>query len=173
MDAIRASGKADNTIVVFTSDNGPENLTYPVLKEHGHASQGLLRGAKRMLWEGGHRVPYLVWGPGRVPKGQIEKEVVCHTDIMATVASIVGTKLPNDVAEDSYNISAAWFGKSRSKPIREATVHHSMNNEYGPPNPNGGRTGTASNRTTNLESCSTSRRICARPRTSTRNIRSA
>jgi arylsulfatase A-like enzyme len=131
MDAIRASGKADNTIVVFTSDNGPENLTYPVLKEHGHASQGMLRGAKRMLWEGGHRVPYLVWGPGRVPKGQIEKEVVCHTDIMATVASIVGTKLPNDVAEDSYNISAAWFGKSRSKPIREATVHHSMNNEYG------------------------------------------
>jgi len=130
LDAIRASGKADNTIVVFTSDNGPENLTYPVLKDKDHASQGPLRGAKRMLWEGGHRVPYIVWGPGRVPAGKIESEIVCHTDIMATVASITGYKLPNNAGEDSYDISAAWFGKKRSKPIREGTVHHSMNNEY-------------------------------------------
>lgn len=131
MDAIRASGQADNTIVIFTSDNGPENLTYPVLKEHGHASQGPLRGAKRMLWEGGHRVPYIAWGPGRVPAGQIEKEIVCHTDVMASVAALTGVKLPNDAAEDSYDVSAAWLRRKRSKPIREATVHHSMNNEYG------------------------------------------
>jgi len=131
MDAIRASGNADNTIVVFTSDNGPENLTYPVLQEHGHASQGPLRGAKRMLWEGGHRVPYIVWAPGRAAAGRVESEVVCHTDVMATVASVTGYKLPNDAAEDSYDIGAAWFGKKRSKAIREATVHHSMNDEYG------------------------------------------
>lgn len=131
MDAIRASGKADNTIVVFTSDNGPENLTYPVLQEFAHASQGPLRGAKRMLWEGGHRVPYVVWGPGRVPAGRTEKEVICHTDIMATVAAITGARLPDNAAEDSYDVSTAWFGRKRQKPIREATVHHSMNDEYG------------------------------------------
>lgn len=131
MDAIRASGTAEETVVIFTSDNGPENLTYPVLQEFAHASQGPLRGAKRMLWEGGHRVPFVAWGPGRVPAGQVEKEVVCLTDMMATTAAITGSKLPNESGEDSYDISPALFGKRRSKPIREATVHHSMNNEYG------------------------------------------
>ncbi|MEO7651293.1 MAG: arylsulfatase, partial [Bryobacteraceae bacterium] len=131
LDAIRASGSADNTIVIFTSDNGPENITYPLLDEFGHMSQGPLRGAKRMLWEGGHRVPFLAWGPGRIPAGQVEKEIICLTDMMATVAAITGRKLPNDAGEDSYDISAALFGKKRNKPVREATVHHSMNNEYG------------------------------------------
>jgi arylsulfatase A-like enzyme len=130
MDAIRQSGAADHTIVLLTSDNGPENLTYPVLQEFGHASQGPLRGAKRMLWEGGHRVPFIAWGPGRVPAGVVEKEVICLTDVMATVAALLGVKLPNDAAEDSYDIRPALFGQKRGQAIREATVHHSMNNEY-------------------------------------------
>lgn len=130
MDAIRRSKTAKDTIVILTSDNGPENLTYPVLKEHGHASQGPLRGAKRMLWEGGHRVPFLAWGPG-VSAGRVEKEVICLTDMMATVAAMMGVKLPADSGEDSYDIRAALFNQKRSKPIREATVHHSINNEYG------------------------------------------
>jgi arylsulfatase A-like enzyme len=131
MEAIRSSPTAEETIVLFTSDNGPENLTYPVLREFGHASQGPLRGAKRMLWEGGHRVPFLAWAPGRIQPGRVEDEVICLTDVMATVASITGTKLGNDMAEDSYDVSAALFGKPRKQAIREATVHHSMNNEYG------------------------------------------
>ncbi len=135
MDAIRDSGTAEDTVVVFTSDNGPENLTYPLLQEFEHGSQGPLRGAKRMLWEGGHRVPFLAWGPGRVPEGRTEKEVICLTDMMATFAKLVGHKLPDAAAEDSYDVGAAMFGKTagqpRDKAIREATVHHSMNNEYG------------------------------------------
>jgi len=130
MDAIRKSGKANNTIVIFTSDNGPENITYQVQKDFGHASAGPLRGAKRMLYEGGHRVPFIAWGPGRIPAGKLEKEIVCLTDLMATCAAITGYRLPNNAAEDSYDISAALFGRKRSKPIREATVHHSMMNEY-------------------------------------------
>jgi arylsulfatase A len=90
MEAIRKSGAAENTIVLFTSDNGPENLTYPVLQEFGHASQGPLRGAKRMLWEGGHRVPFVAWGPGRVPAGKVEKEIICLTDLMAPCAGDTG-----------------------------------------------------------------------------------
>jgi arylsulfatase A-like enzyme len=131
MDAIRTSGKAEDTIVIFTSDNGPENLTYPLHEKYGHASQGPLRGAKRMLWEGGHRVPFLVWAPGRAPAGHVEQEIICLTDVIATVAAITGMKLPDEAAEDSYDVSAAWFYKKRKRPIREATVHHSMNNEYG------------------------------------------
>jgi len=132
MEAIRKSAAANDTIVIFTSDNGPENLTYPVLQEFGHSSMGELRGAKRMLWEGGHRVPFIAWGPGRVPAGKTEREVICLTDLMATVAAIVGHKLPNDAAEDSYDIGSVLFGKRRGdQPLREATVHHSMNNEYG------------------------------------------
>lgn len=131
MEAIRASGSADNTLVIFTSDNGPENLTYPLFPQFGHSSAGPLRGAKRMLWEGGHRVPFIAWGPGRVPSGAVEREIICLTDIMATVANLVGYKLPDDAAEDSYDIGAALFGRKRAGPIREATVHHSMYDEYG------------------------------------------
>ncbi|MBM3759656.1 MAG: arylsulfatase [Acidobacteria bacterium] len=131
MDAIRKSRTANDTIVIFTSDNGPENLTYPLNPEFGHSSQGPLRGAKRMLWEGGHRVPFMAWAPGRIKPGRVEKEVICLTDMMATVASITGYKLPQEAAEDSYDVSAALFGAKRQRPIREATVHHSMNNEYG------------------------------------------
>lgn len=131
MDAIRNSPAARNTLVIFTSDNGPENLTYPLLPEFGHSSAGPLRGAKRMLWEGGHRVPFIAWWPGRVPAGRIEKEIVCLTDIMATAAGLIGSQLPNNAAEDSYDIGHAVFGRKRSGPIRPATVHHSMMNEYG------------------------------------------
>lgn len=129
LDAIRQSGK--DTLVLFTSDNGPENITYPLVEQFGHSSAGPLRGAKRMLWEGGHRVPFIAWGPGRVPAGKTESEIICLTDIMATIANLIGHKLPNDSAQDSYDIGAALFGKKRIKPIREATVHHSINNEYG------------------------------------------
>lgn len=131
LDAVRASGQADNTIVIFTSDNGPETLTYPVLQEFNHASQGALRGAKRMLWEGGHRVPFVAWAPGRIRAGRIENEIICLTDLFATIAGLTGARLPDDAAEDSYDIGPALFGRNRrSRPIREATVHHSINNEY-------------------------------------------
>jgi len=131
LEAVRASGQASNTIVFFTSDNGPETLTYPLLKEYGHASQGALRGAKRMLWEGGHRVPFVAWAPGRIRPGRVEEEIICLTDLFATIAALVGYRVPEDAAEDSYDIGPALFGTKRSgRAIREATVHHSMNDEY-------------------------------------------
>ena len=130
MAAVRESGQAENTIVIFTSDNGPENLTYPLLREHGHASQGALRGAKRMLWEGGHRVPFVAWAPGRIGAGRVESEVICLTDLFATAAGWAGEKVPQEAGEDSYDVGAAIFGRRRRGPIREATVHHSMNAEY-------------------------------------------
>lgn len=131
LDAVRSSGQSHRTIVIFTSDNGPETLTYPLLKEFDHASQGSWRGAKRMLWEGGHRVPFIAWAPGRIQPNRVEHEIVCLTDLFATMAKLTGFTLPDDAAEDSYDIGPAIFGtKHSTRPIREATVHHSINNEY-------------------------------------------
>ena len=129
IEALRKSGAAQDTLVIFTSDNGPESLTYPVLQEFAHASNGPWRGGKRMLWEGGHRVPFIAWGRGVQP-GTTEREVICLTDLMATVARLVDFQLPAEAGEDSFDVSAAVFGRKRSRPIREAIVHHSINDEY-------------------------------------------
>lgn len=126
LDALDKAGVADNTIVIFTSDNGPEAYAYNRLRKFHHASMGDLRGVKRDDWEGGHRVPYIVRWPGHVKPGTTSGEVICQTDLMATCAALVGAKLPADAGEDSYNILPALLGEKLDRPIREATVHCSM-----------------------------------------------
>ncbi len=82
-------------------------------------------GAKRDLYEGGHRVPFIARWPERIPAGSQSEETICLTDIFATVAAVIDFKVPEIAAEDSYNILSALKGETLSKPIREATVHHS------------------------------------------------
>ena len=129
--AIERSGQADNTLVVLTSDNGPEADAYRRILEYRHASMATLRGLKRDLWEGGHRVPFLARWPGKIPAGSVQDEVLCLTDLMATVAAIVGFQLPRDAAEDSYDMSDALFGADSDSPVREATVHHGSRGWFG------------------------------------------
>ena len=130
LDALKSSGVADNTLVIFTSDNGPEVSgevhpgVYDRIKEFGHASMGPLRGAKRDAWEGGHRVPFIVRRPGKARAGGTCDETVCHVDLMATLAAWFDVKLPADAGEDSVNILPALLGEERKAPLREATVHH-------------------------------------------------
>ncbi len=130
LDAIRRAGIADNTLVIFTSDNGPEITgevnpgAYDRIRRYGHYSMGDLRGAKRDTWEGGHRVPFLARWPGKIRPGSASDETIAHVDLMATLATILGVKLPENAGEDSYNILPALLGEPRAKPIREATVHH-------------------------------------------------
>jgi arylsulfatase A len=134
--AIGQAGVADNTLVVFTSDNGPEITgevdpgAYDRLRKSQHDSMGGLRGAKRDLWEGGHRVPFLARWPGRVPAGAVSDEVICHVDFMATVAAMLGVTLPPDAGEDSFSILPVLFGEKSAKPVREATVHHSCSGKF-------------------------------------------
>lgn len=124
--ALEQHGVAEETIVIFTSDNGPEVVgevgigAYERLQRFGHASMGLLRGVKRDLWEGGHRVPFIVRWPGKVRPHSTSAQTIAHTDLMATIAAIVKTPLPNDAAEDSVDISPAWRGE---KMTREGLVH--------------------------------------------------
>jgi arylsulfatase A-like enzyme len=136
LDAIRRAGIADDTLVIFTSDNGPEVTgevnpgVYDRIRQYGHYSMGELRGAKRDAWEGGHRVPMLACWPGKIRPGSLSQETVCHVDFMATVAGILGVHLPDDAGEDSYNILPALLGQPLDHPIREATVHHSCSGHF-------------------------------------------
>jgi arylsulfatase A-like enzyme len=135
LDALKAAGVEKNTLVVFTSDNGPEvveikNGAYDRLKDFGHASMGELRGCKRDAWEGGHRVPFVARWPGKIPAGTTCDETICHVDLMATLAAVLEVKLPADGGVDSVNILPALLGEKLKGPLREATIHHSASGKF-------------------------------------------
>ena len=134
--ALKREHLENNTLVVFTSDNGPECASevdpgaYTRIPLFGHRSMDGLRGVKRDAWEGGHRVPFIVRWPGHVPSDQVSDEIICHVDLMATCAALLGIKLPPDAGEDSYNILPAWLGRKQKQPIREATILHSAQGKF-------------------------------------------
>jgi arylsulfatase A-like enzyme len=136
LDALKRAGVEDNTLVMFTSDNGPEITnevkpgTYDRAQRYGHYSMNGFRGAKRDLWEGGHRVPFIARWPGKIPAGTECHETICHVDLMATLAAYFDVKLPPTAGEDSWNILPALLGKKLDGPIREATVHHGGSGKF-------------------------------------------
>jgi arylsulfatase A-like enzyme len=136
LEALKKGGVADRTLVILTSDNGPEVTgevnpgAYDRLKRFGHASMGALRGAKRDAWEGGHRVPFIARWPGKIRPGTTCDETTCHVDLMATLAALLGVKLPPDAGVDSVNVLPALLGEKRKRPLREATVHHSGQGKF-------------------------------------------
>ncbi len=134
--ALAEAGVADDTLLIFTSDNGPENAgevrpgAYDRACAYHHYSMGQLRGTKRDLWEGGHRVPFVVRWPGHVKPGTSSDEPICHVDLMATVATILGAVLPENAGEDSYDLLPVFRGAAYSRPLRQATVHHSGSGRF-------------------------------------------
>ncbi len=121
-------GMAENTIVMVTSDNGPEvTSVVNMRKDYRHDGARPWRGMKRDQWEGGHRVPFVVRWPGQIEAGSTSDQTVCLCDIMATCAGITGVQLPNDAAEDSFDISPAIFGKTmEGEPVRRHTLHQTV-----------------------------------------------
>ena len=118
MTTLEKLGVADNTLVIFTSDNGPETTSVVHMRaDHGHDGARPWRGVKRDSWEGGHRVPFLVRWPGRVKPGTTSAQLTSLTDVMATVAAIIGARLPDNAAEDSFNLLPAWRSEDKA-PIR-------------------------------------------------------
>lgn len=130
LQALERNKLVENTLVIFTSDNGPENSAYARVKEHGHHSMGELRGVKRDTWEGGHRVPFMSRWPGHIPAGTTSGETICLTDFMATIAALLDIPLGPDAAEDSCNILPALLGEKTDRPLREATVHCSYKGRF-------------------------------------------
>ncbi len=113
-------GVADNTIVMFASDNGPEVPTViDMRKTYGHDGARPWRGVKRDQWEGGHRTPFIVKWPGKVKPNSVSDQLLSLTDVMATIAEITGAEMPHDAAEDSYNMLPVLLGKAGEEPVRQ------------------------------------------------------
>jgi arylsulfatase A len=130
IQAIDEAGIADKTLVIFTGDNGHSHYTgWEQLVQAGHRPSGPYRGHKGDIWEGGHRVPLVVRWPGRTPAGASSNQMVCLTDLFATCAELVGGKLPDEAAEDSYSFLAAMFGRQVVEP-RTTMVNHSNFGEF-------------------------------------------
>jgi arylsulfatase A len=124
MKALERLGMADNTVVMFSSDNGPEVTTVIHMRaDYGHDGARPWRGVKRDQWEGGHRVPFIVRWPGKIASGSTSDQTVCLTDVMATCAAMTGAALPEDSAEDSYNILPVMLGQAGGNAIRPYTLH--------------------------------------------------
>lgn len=123
-------GIADNTIVVFTSDNScSPQANFAQLAEKGHDPSYIFRGMKSDLFEGGHHVTCIVRWPERV-KPHTVGQTVCLTDFYRTFASIVGYEVKDNEAEDSYDLTSLLYADKEPKTLREATVHHSINGSF-------------------------------------------
>ena len=129
MAALDAAGLTNDTLVVFSSDNGPEHYAYERMRKFAHRSSGPLRGLKRDVWEGGHRVPMIVRWPGVVDANTKSDALLGQVDLMATIARIVGFDLPKDQAEDSFNQLPVLVGEQHS--VRDFLVHNTFAKKWG------------------------------------------
>lgn len=124
LDALDAAGVAENTLVIITSDNG--HAAYAggrELEEQGHFPSGPLRGYKPDAWEGGHRIPFMIRWPGKVPAGSVSDQLIQQADIFATIAEILGHELPSDAGEDSFSLVPVL--QNPDQPVREHAVSQS------------------------------------------------
>ena len=121
LDALEKQGLASSTLVIMTSDNGGR-YERQALKA-GHRPNGELLGQKTDAWEGGHRVPFIVRWPGRVPAERERKEFFEQVDLMATIADAAGAKLPASASPDGRSELAAWLDP-KLPPIRTEAILH-------------------------------------------------
>jgi len=130
MQAVKARGLAENTLFIVTSDNGATpGADFATLKKKGHDPSYQYRGHKADIFEGGHRVAFLARWPAVIRPGTTSDRTICHTDLLATAAEIVGVQLPAAAGEDSVSILPLLDG-SGDDPVRQATVHHSVNGSF-------------------------------------------
>jgi arylsulfatase A len=126
--ALQRHQLTDNTLVIFTSDNGcSPQAKFDELAAHGHFPSGPLRGHKADLFEGGVRVPFVVRWPGQVAAGTTSSELLCQIDLMATLAEILQVPLPDDAAEDSISFLPVLRGGDGN---RDHLVSHSINGSF-------------------------------------------
>jgi len=141
-EALKANGLADNTLLIYTSDNGsymfrwaedkPDHVAQPSVQgfhPQKHQANYIWRGTKADIWEAGHHVPYLVRWPGVTRPGTRCDETICLTDLMATLAEITGFQLPSEAGEDSFSIVPLLQGRKPSIP-RAPVIHHSINGMF-------------------------------------------
>ncbi len=131
MATVKASGIEENTLIIFASDNGcsPE-ADFELLAKYNHRPSSIYRGHKADIYEGGHRVPFIVKWPKVIANGSTSVETICTTDFLATCADIVNYKLKDDEGEDSFSLLPLFDQQGNDRFVREATVHHSINGSF-------------------------------------------
>ena len=130
INAIDQNQLTENTLIIFTADNGHADYTdLQSLLKCGHKPSAQYRGYKSDIWEGGHRVPFLARWPKEIKPASKSDKLICLTDFMATCAEILGTRLPDNAAEDSVSILPALKGTTNA-PLRPDVVHHSYYGKF-------------------------------------------
>ena len=127
--ALEEAGVRDDTLVIFSSDNGPETLTARYREQYGHYSAWKFRGMKRDNWEGGHRVPFIASWPEVIAPGTKNEHFIELADFMATLADITGADIPARAAEDSRSILPYLRGDTDAE-CRPFAIHHSCNGQW-------------------------------------------
>lgn len=129
LDALKESGLESNTIVFFSADNGPEAYAYPRDEKFDHWSAAPLRGLKRDIYDGGHRVPTILRWPGITDAGSVTEALFSQVDLMATLADYLDFDLPDQSAEDSHDFYP-FLSKKNEMPPRNSMVHNMFKDRY-------------------------------------------
>jgi len=130
LDALKANGLEENTLVIFSSDNGAETNYVYQRDTYQHYSSMNFKGGKRDIYEGGHHVPFFMRWPNVIKPGSKVDVPVCQSDYMATIADIVGVILPDNAAEDSYSLYAHMKGAKHKSINSRAIIHHSASGHF-------------------------------------------
>ena len=132
LDLVKSLGIDDNTLILFNADNGAETVHVNWMrKDHNHDASGGWRGMKRDGWEGGHRVPFIARWPGKIPPGRVSAQMTNTTDIFATLASVVGFRLPDHAAVDSFDMLPVMLGtQPESESVRPHMLTQSFRGEF-------------------------------------------
>ncbi len=129
LNAINEAGIEENTLIIFTSDNGcSPRAKFDELGAKDHDPSYLFRGHKADIYEGGHRVPFIVKWPAKITEGTTTDQTICTTDLLATCAAITDQSLPEDAGEDSFNMLPLLLQQDGF--ARTATIHHSIDGEF-------------------------------------------
>ncbi|HAV12658.1 MAG TPA: arylsulfatase [Opitutae bacterium] len=130
IEALHRNGMTENTLLIYTSDNGCSKAAkIDALRNKGHLVSAQFRGSKADLWEGGHRVPFIVRWPGMVEAATLTDQLICLTDFFATVVDIIGAELPAGSCEDSVSFLPSFSGQ----PViseRKSIIHHSISGHF-------------------------------------------
>ncbi len=124
LDALKRNGFAEDTLVLFSSDNGGVLEYRPIdyAAVEGHSINGPLRGQKTTVYEGGVRVPFIAWWPGKIPAGTVDHSMIALTDVMATFADFFDEELPDNAAEDSFSFLGPLLATDQEAPRRESII---------------------------------------------------
>lgn len=129
-EALERHGMLENTLLIFTSDNGCSKAAgIPQLAAQGHRVSAHLRGSKADIWDGGHRIPFIVRWPGVIEPGSACDQLICLVDFFATTADVLGADLPPGCCEDSVSILPALRGAPIQSP-RRGVAHHSFSGHF-------------------------------------------